>query len=92
MNKFPKIYISSPHMGGNELDYIQEAFDTNWIAPAGTNITGFEEDIKKYLSQDTHVTVLNSATSAIHLGLILLNVKAGDLPIQYYIREHLLFL
>ena len=81
MNNFPKIYISSPHMGGTELDFIQEAFDTNWIAPAGTNITGFENDLKEYLSQDVYVTALNSATSAIHLGLILLDVKAGDVVI-----------
>jgi dTDP-4-amino-4,6-dideoxygalactose transaminase len=77
----PKIWLSSPHMGGSELSYIQDAIDTNWIAPVGINITEFENDLKKYLSQDNHVTVLNSATSAIHLGLILLDVKAGDVVI-----------
>lgn len=68
-------------MGGNEIEYIQDAFDSNWIAPKGTNITEFENDLEKYLEQNIHVTALNSATSAIHLGLILLNVKAGDVVI-----------
>jgi dTDP-4-amino-4,6-dideoxygalactose transaminase len=77
----PKIWLSSPHMGGSEISYIQEAIDTNWIAPVGINITEFENDLKKYLSQDNYVTVLNSATSAIHLGLILLDVKAEDVVI-----------
>jgi dTDP-4-amino-4,6-dideoxygalactose transaminase len=74
----PKIWLSSPHMGGSELSYIQDAFDSNWIAPFGANITGFEHDLEKYLSNGIFVTALNSATSAIHLGLILLDVKAGD--------------
>ena len=74
----PKIWLSSPHMGGSELSYIQDAFDSNWIAPIGTNITEFEHDLEKYLSHGTFVTALSSATAAIHLGLILLDVKAGD--------------
>jgi dTDP-4-amino-4,6-dideoxygalactose transaminase len=81
MSNNPKIYLSSPHMGGGELNFIQAAFDTNWIAPVGANINGFENDLKKYLSQDVCVTALNSATSAIHLGLILLDVKFGDVVI-----------
>jgi dTDP-4-amino-4,6-dideoxygalactose transaminase len=76
-----KIWLSSPHMGGTELKYIHEAFDSNWIAPLGTNITEFEHDLEKYLSQGVFVTALNSATSAIHLGLILLDVKADDIVI-----------
>jgi dTDP-4-amino-4,6-dideoxygalactose transaminase len=76
-----KIWLSSPHMGGTELNYIQEAFDSNWIAPLGTNITEFEHDLEKYLSNGTFATALNSATAAIHLGLILLDVKAGDVVI-----------
>jgi dTDP-4-amino-4,6-dideoxygalactose transaminase len=76
-----KIWLSSPHMGGTELDYINEAFQTNWIAPIGANITEFEHELEKYLSQGLFVTALNSATAAIHLGLILLDVKAGDLVI-----------
>jgi len=81
MNSTPKIWLSSPHMGGDELTYIHEAFDSNWIAPIGTNITEFEHDLEKYLSQDVFVTALNSATAAIHLGLILLGVKSGDFVI-----------
>lgn len=76
-----KIWLSSPHMGGTELEYIQEAFNTNWIAPVGANITEFEHDLEKYLSKNLFVTALNSATSAIHLGLILLNVKKDDIVI-----------
>ncbi|WP_348824506.1 DegT/DnrJ/EryC1/StrS family aminotransferase [Flavobacterium aestuarii] len=73
-----KIWLSSPHMGGTELSYIHDAFDSNWIAPFGANITGFEHDLEKYLTHGSFVTVLNSATAAIHLGLILLDVKPGD--------------
>jgi len=73
-----KIWLSSPHMGGSEMDYIQNAFDNNWIAPIGANITEFEHDLEKYLSNTIFVTALSSATAAIHLGLILLDVKAGD--------------
>lgn len=80
MNK-SKIWLSSPHMGGTELEYIHEAFDSNWIAPLGANITEFEHDLEKYLSRGLFVTALSSATAAIHLGLILLNVKAGDVVI-----------
>jgi dTDP-4-amino-4,6-dideoxygalactose transaminase len=76
MNK-KKIWLSSPHIGGSEQKYIQEAFDTNWIAPVGENIDVFELDLENYLGYG-HVTALNSGTAAIHLGLILLGVKAGD--------------
>ncbi|PKB17831.1 DegT/DnrJ/EryC1/StrS aminotransferase family protein [Flavobacterium sp. 5] len=76
-----KIWLSSPHMGGSELSYIHDAFDSNWIAPFGANITEFEHVLEKYLSNDVFVTTLSSATAAIHLGLILLDVKAGDLVI-----------
>jgi len=73
-----RIWLSSPHMGGNELKYIQEAFDTNWIAPLGPNVTGFEQDLKTYLNTTKEVGALGSGTAAIHLGLILSDVKAGD--------------
>lgn len=72
-----KIWLSSPHMGGNEQKYIQQAFDTNWIAPVGANIDAFELGLENYLAAG-HVAALNSGTAAIHLGLILLGVKAGD--------------
>src|SRR6478609_4747119 len=77
----PKIWLSSPHMGGTELEYVHEAFDANWIAPLGKNITEFEHDLEKYLSHNHFVTALSSGTAAIHLGLILLDVKAGDVVI-----------
>lgn len=73
-----KIWLSSPHMGGSEQKYVQEAFDTNWVAPLGPNVSGFENDIEKYLGGHSHVAALSSGTAAIHLGLILLGVKAGD--------------
>jgi dTDP-4-amino-4,6-dideoxygalactose transaminase len=72
-----KIWLSAPHMGGSELKYIQEAFDSNWIAPIGSNIDGFEQSLEAYLGSH-HVAALNSGTAAIHLGLILLGVQAGD--------------
>ncbi len=76
MNK--KIWLSSPHMGGTEQQYVQEAFDTNWVAPLGPNVSGFESDLEKYLGDNVHVGALSSGTAAIHLGLIMLGVKAGD--------------
>lgn len=73
-----KIWLSSPHMGGNEQKYIQEAFETNWVAPLGPNVNGFESDLEKYLGNDVQVAALSSGTAAIHLALILLGVKSGD--------------
>lgn len=73
-----KIWLSSPHMGGNEQKYVQEAFDTNWVAPLGPNVTGFEKDLESYLGNNAHVAALSSGTAALHLGLVLLGVKAGD--------------
>ena len=74
----PKIWLSSPHMGGNEQKYVHEAFDSNWIAPLGPNVNGFENDLQDYLGQNCFVGALSSGTAAVHLGLILLGVKAGD--------------
>lgn len=65
-------------MGGKEQTYIQEAFDSNWIAPLGPNVLGMESDLEQYLGQDVFVGALSSGTAAIHLGLILLDVKSGD--------------
>lgn len=73
-----RIFLSSPHMGGNEQKYIQQAFDTNWIAPLGPNVTEFEVSIEQYLGQGNHVAALSSGTSAIHLALIMLGVVADD--------------
>lgn len=79
--KQPKIYLSSPHMGGSELNYVHEAFDTNWIAPLGPNVTGFEDAIQDYLNKENRnleVAALSSGTAALHLALILSGVERGD--------------
>ena len=65
-------------MGGTEQYYITEAFDTNWIAPLGPNVTGFETAIEAYLDTNSHVAALSSGTAAIHLALVLLGVTQGD--------------
>lgn len=73
-----KIWLSSPHMGGGEKKYINEAFDSNWVAPLGPNVIGLEQDLENYLKENVNVASLNSGTAAIHLGLILLGVKPKD--------------
>lgn len=73
-----KIYLSSPHMGGTEQDYVQEAFDTNWISPLGPNVVGFEASLEAYLGKEHHVAALSSGTAALHLALIQLGVTHGD--------------
>lgn len=73
-----KIWLSSPHMGGNEQKFVNEAFDANWVAPLGPNVNGLEHDLEHYLGQEVAVGALSSGTAAIHLGLILLGVQAGD--------------
>jgi dTDP-4-amino-4,6-dideoxygalactose transaminase len=80
MNK-SKIWLSSPHMGGNEQKYVNEAFATNWIAPLGPNVNGFETDISIFLSnqKEIHTAALTSGTAALHLALKILNICAGDI-------------
>ncbi|MDM1465216.1 DegT/DnrJ/EryC1/StrS family aminotransferase [Myroides odoratimimus] len=73
-----KIWLSSPHMGGQELNYIHEAFDQNWVAPLGPNVNGFEADLEAFLKQDVQVAALSAGTAALHIGLINLGVKPGD--------------
>lgn len=73
-----KIWLSSPHMGGNELKYIHEAFETNWVAPLGPNVDGFEKDLENFLNDDVHVAALSSGTAALHLALISCGVAHGD--------------
>ncbi|MBB2954376.1 DegT/DnrJ/EryC1/StrS family aminotransferase [Sphingobacterium faecium] len=73
-----KIWLSSPHMGGNELTYIHEAFDANWVAPLGPNVNGFEEDLQNFLSADVQVAALSAGTAALHLALIECGVGYGD--------------
>ena len=72
-----KIWLSSPHMGGNEIKYVNEAFETNWIAPLGPNVDNFENDLCSYTGMK-YAAALVSGTSAIHLALIQLGVQAGD--------------
>lgn len=74
----PKIWLSSPHMSGNEQSYINNAFETNWIAPLGPHVDAFENNIQGYLQDNSLVAALSSGTAALHLALILLDVKQGD--------------
>ena len=73
-----RILLSPPHMGGTELTYIAQAFQDNWIAPAGPHIDLFENRLVDFLDQKSQVVALNSGTAAIHLGLQLLGVQKGD--------------
>lgn len=72
-----KIWLSPPHMGGKELEFIHEAFNSNWISPAGPHITAFENELGQYLGGQS-VAALSSGTAAIHLGLIILGIQKGD--------------
>ncbi|WP_226620258.1 DegT/DnrJ/EryC1/StrS family aminotransferase [Cytobacillus firmus] len=72
-----KIYLSPPHLSGNEIKYIQEAMESNWIAPLGPNVDAFEKEIAQYTGVNEAVAV-SSGTAAIHLALSLLDVKKGD--------------
>lgn len=72
-----KIWLSSPHMGGNEKSYVNEAFDTNWVAPLGPNVDGFEQDLSRYTGAG-YVAALSSGTAALHLALILAGVQRED--------------
>ena len=72
-----KIYLSSPHMGGEEIKFVNEAFEANWISPVGPHINAFEEELVSYNSTK-YCAALSSGTAAIHLALILLNVNPGD--------------
>ncbi len=77
MSNKPKIWLSSPHMGGKEQEFVKEAFETNWIAPLGPHVNAFEQDLCNYTGAK-HAAALSSGTAAIHLALILLGVGKGD--------------
>ena len=77
MPKNKRIYLSSPHMSGGEMKYIDEAFTQNWIAPLGPNVDALEKSIAQYCGI-RHAAVLSSGTAAIHLALIVLGVERGD--------------
>jgi dTDP-4-amino-4,6-dideoxygalactose transaminase len=72
-----KIWLSSPHLGTKEREYVKEAFETNWVAPLGPNVNALEASLSQYLDQG-NVAVLASGTAALHLALILLNVQSKD--------------
>ena len=74
----PKIWLSSPHMGDKEFEYVKEAFDTNWIAPLGPHVNGFEQDIANRLGEGVHVAALSAGTAALHLALVQVGVQHGD--------------
>jgi dTDP-4-amino-4,6-dideoxygalactose transaminase len=73
-----KIWLSSPHMGGNEQKYINEAFEENWVAPLGPNVDGLEKDLEQFLGGSAKVAVLSAGTAALHLALIECGVEHGD--------------
>ena len=73
-----KILLCLAHMSGNEMKYIQEAFDTNWVVPLGPNVNAFEQDLEQLCGEGKHVVVLSSGTAAIHLALVNLGVTRGD--------------
>lgn len=76
MNK--RIYLASPHMGDEELKFVKEAFETNWIAPMGPNVDCFEKEVADYVGVNS-ASALSSGTAAIHLALKSLNVEKGDI-------------
>ncbi|WP_395974722.1 DegT/DnrJ/EryC1/StrS family aminotransferase [Chryseobacterium cucumeris] len=73
-----KIWLSSPHMGGNEQKYINEAFEENWVAPLGPNVNGFEGDLEQFLGGSVKVAALSAGTAALHLALIECGIVHGD--------------
>jgi pyridoxal phosphate-dependent aminotransferase EpsN len=72
-----RIYLSPPHLGRHELNYLHKAVEDNWVAPTGPNLTGFEADLCAFTGV-AHAVALTSGTAAIHLGLRLLGVGPGD--------------
>lgn len=73
-----KIWLSSPHMGGNELNYIHQAFEENWVAPLGPNVNEFEKSLERFLNSDVQIAALSAGTAALHLALIECGVGYGD--------------
>ena len=69
-----KILLCLAHMSGQEMKYIQEAFDTNWVVPLGPNVNAFEQDLEQLCGENKHVVALSSGTAAIHLALVNLGI------------------
>lgn len=76
-----RILLSSPTMHNEELQYIKEAFDRNWIAPLGFNVDAFESEMKNYLEADVYNLALASGTAALHLAVKLAGIKRGDVAL-----------
>lgn len=72
-----RIFLSLPHLGGNEMKWIEEAFKDSWVVPLGPNVNEFEQLLGDYLGNN-NVVALSAGTAALHLGLVALDVKAGD--------------
>ena len=72
-----KVWLASPTMHGEELKFMKEAYDTNWMTTAGSNINALEEQIKDYTKSE-NVVALSSGTSALHLAMKLAGIKKGD--------------
>ena len=75
MNK--RIFLSPPHMSGNELKFVTQAFESNYIAPVGPDLNAFEAEVAEYLGRG-HCVALSSGTAALHLALLLAGVGPGD--------------
>lgn len=73
-----RIYLSIANIGIEEKKFINEAFKTNWVAPLGPNVDGFESDLKSFINEEKYIVALSSGTAAIHLALILLGIGTGD--------------
>lgn len=80
-----RIYLCLAHMSGKEMDFIQEAFDTNWVVPMGPNVNGFEKDLEYFVNSregkaplDKKVVGLSAGTAAVHLALLACGVQPGD--------------
>ncbi len=73
-----RIYLCLAHMSGNEMKYIQEAFDTNWVVPLGPNVNGFEADLKAFAGGNKEVVALSAGTAAVHLALLACGVGPED--------------
>lgn len=78
MSNNKKVYLCLAHMSGNEMKYIQEAFDTNWVVPLGPNVDAFESDLERFVGGEKKVVALASGTAAVHLAMVSLGVGPGD--------------
>lgn len=78
MNTNERIWLSLAHMGGHEQQFVQEAFDTNWVVPMGPNVDAFETELAAFLQSNVYVAALSAGTASLHLALIILGVKQGD--------------